>query len=145
MRAKTYLLTGILAFVASVTGSDLVARMMVAGSDPATALADHLEWAMLTPVGLIFLLLPFAGTTLICAAVSQRSRSAAALVLAIAMAVLACTYFDGFMTSHHAMLDGRWTAAALSIGLMPLFAGLPVLLSVALAAALIVTARPRHS
>ncbi len=145
MSPKTYLLTGILAFVASVTGSDIVARMVVAGSDPATALADHLEWAMLTPIGLIFLLLPFAGVTLICAAVSERSRSATAVLYAIAIAVLACTYFDGFMTSHQAMLDGRWTAAALSIGLMPLFAGLPVLLAVALTAALIATARPRRT
>ncbi|MEN3749629.1 hypothetical protein TPR58_20820 [Sphingomonas sp. HF-S3] len=145
MRAKTYLLAGILAFVASVTGSDLVARMTVTGSDPATALADHLEWAMLTPIGLLFLLLPFAGTALVCAAVSERNRTATAIIYAVAIAVLACTYFDGFMTSQHALLDGRWTAAALSIGLMPLFTGLPVLLGVGLAAALIVTSRPRHA
>lgn len=145
MRAKTYLLTALLAFIASVSGSDIVARMTVAGNDVATALVDHLDWAMLTPIGLLFLLLPFAGTALVCAAVRERNRTATAIIYTVALAVLACTYFDGFMTSQHALLDGRWTAAVLSIGLMPLFTGLPVLLGVGLAAALIVTARPRHS
>ena len=44
--------------MASVTGSDLIARMTIAGDPPATAIAGHLEWLSLTAVGMLLLLIP---------------------------------------------------------------------------------------
>ncbi len=93
MRAKTYLLTALLAFVASVSGSDIVARILVAGSDARTAVAGHLDWLANSPLAVALLAAPFAGTALICIALGTRSPRAAAIlhIVAIAAAVIAMT------------------------------------------------------
>jgi hypothetical protein len=35
-------------------------------------------------------------------------------------------YFEGYQGSQYAMLERKWTAAALAIGLLPFFIGIPV-------------------
>jgi hypothetical protein len=96
MRARTYLLTALLAFVASVSGSMILASILLAGSDPGTALADHLDWVLRMPLGVVFLFIPFAGTGLICAALSKRHRAAAIFVHAVAIMALAVLYSNAF-------------------------------------------------
>lgn len=141
MTTKAYLLIATGIFIAAVTGSDLVARMAIAGNPLGVAIAEHLHWASLTIVGIVFLFAPFVGVALICGAANKRAktRSAVALFL-VAMAVLAYFYFGGFQASQQAMLDRRWTAAALSIGLLPFFVGLPLLGVAAIMAAVLARA-----
>lgn len=103
------------------------------------AVREHLDWASLTMIGIIVLFFPFGIAALVCGAVNKRAntRSAAALFV-FAMAALAYFYFGGFQASQHAMLDQKWTAAALSIGLLPFFVGLPLLVIMGIGAGLII-------
>ena len=138
MTTKRYLLTANVVFLAAVTGSDLVARVTIAGNTFGDAIVEHLHWVSLTLVGVVFLFIPFGGAALICGAANKRTKTRSAVTLFIvAMAALAYFYFNGFQASQQAMLDKRWTAAALSIGLLPFFVGLPLLGIVGIVAAVI--------
>jgi len=138
VKIRAYLLIAAAIFIAVVTGSDLIARVTVAGNTLGEAVDEHLRWASLTIVGIILLFAPFGFAALICGAANKRAntRSAAALFF-VTLAALAYCYFGGFQASQHAMLDKRWTAATLAIGLLPFFVGLPLLVVVAIVAGLI--------
>jgi hypothetical protein len=138
MTTKAYMLIAIGGFITVVTGSDLIARMTIAGDTFGSALNEHLHWASLTIVGVFVLFIPFGGAALICGAVNKKARTRSAMALfLVAMAGLAYFYFNGFQASQQAVLNGRWTAAALSIGLLPFFVGLPLLGIVAIVAAIV--------
>lgn len=138
MKVRTYLLIAAAIFIAVVTGSDPIARVTIVGSTLEEAVEEHMRWASLTLGGIVFLFAPFGFSALICGAANRRAktRSAAALFF-IALATLTYFYFGGFQASQYAMLDKRWTAAALSIGLLPFFIGLPLVVGVAIGAAAI--------
>jgi hypothetical protein len=129
MTLKTYLAIAMVAFVAAVTGSDLVARMTVGDLPFREAFKEHLEWASLTLVGLLSLLAPFVCVAVICGKtnVKARTRSVGAIFVSSLLA-LGYFYFGAFQAAEQAMLDERWTAAAFSIGLLPFFVGLPLVL-----------------
>jgi hypothetical protein len=130
VRLRFYLLLAVGAFVAAVTGSDVVAKMVVSDLSIGEAFARHLEWVSLTIIGLILLFAPFAAAALICAKVNERSRTGtAATLFALSLLVLSYFYFGGFHSAEQAMVDKRWTAAALSIGLLPFFVGVPFVLA----------------
>jgi hypothetical protein len=140
VKLRFYLLLAIVAFVAAVTGSDIVAKMVVSDLSIAEAFDKHLEWASLTIIGIVLLFAPFAAAALICAKVNERSRTGvAATLFAVSLLVLSYFYFGGFHSAEQAMIDKRWTAAALSIGLLPFFVGVPIVL--ALGGAALVTRR----
>jgi hypothetical protein len=139
MTTRAYLLIATGVFITAVTGSDLIARMTIAGNPLGVALAEHLHWASLTVAGIAFLFVPFVGVAFICGSANRRTKTRSAVALfVVALAVLAYFYYGGFQASQHAMLDKKWTAAALSIGLLPFFIGLPLLGVVAIAAAVLV-------
>jgi len=146
MTTKAYLLIATVVFICAVTGSDLVARMTITGDSFGAALFAHLHWASLTVFGIAFLFAPFAGIALICSVANRRvkTRSAATLFF-VGMAVLAYFYFGGFQASQHAMLAKKWTAAALSIGLLPFFVGIPLLGIAAIVAAILAFVDRRQS
>lgn len=127
MSVKAYLLIAIAIFLVAVTGSDLIARMTIAGDTLGVAVGGYLHWASLTLVGIIFLFVPFPVVALICGVANKRAKTRSAVALfVLAMAALTYFYFGGFQASQQAMLDEKWTAAALSIGLLPFFIGLPI-------------------
>ncbi|HVR90250.1 MAG TPA: hypothetical protein VHG29_04030 [Novosphingobium sp.] len=138
MNIKAYLLIALVGFIAAVTGSDLFARMTIAGEGFGFAVAEHLRWASLTIVGLVLLFVPFGGVALICGGANKRAKTRSfAVVFFIAMAILGYFYFEGFQAAQHALLQNKWTAATLSVGLLPFFIGLPLLAVVAIAAAIV--------
>jgi hypothetical protein len=129
MRLRSYLLVAVVAFVITVTGSDMVARMVVSDLSLRQAFDQHLEWASLTILGILFLFAPYAAAALICAKVNEGSRTGtAATLFVLSLIALSYFYFGGFHASQQAMVDERWTAAALSIGLLPFFVGVPFVL-----------------
>jgi hypothetical protein len=131
MNKRTYLLASFLMFVAIVTGSDLYARITIAGEVFAHAISEHFRWASMTIVGLFFLFAPFAGVALICCRANRRGRTRSVLaIFCFAILCLGYFYFNGFQSAQHAMIMKRWTAAALSIGLLPFYTGIPLLLFV---------------
>ena len=133
---RAYLIIAFIAFVAAVTGSDLVARMSIGQLSLGEAVIEHREWASLTLIGLLLLFAPFMGVALICAKAQRKAqtRSVAGIFGAFLLGLMYC-YFNAFQAAEQSMLDERWTAAALSIGLLPFFVGLPAIL-LALGAAL---------
>lgn len=134
MKARFYLLIALAAFLVAVTGSDLFARMTIAGASLSGAVAGHLEWLSLTAIGAVWLFIPFGLVALICAVVDQQLRRGAAVsIFAVALAALTYFYFSGFQDAQLALVEQRWTAATLSVGLLPLFAAAPVLLFIIIA------------
>ena len=135
MKMRLYLLIAVVAFVVVVTGSNLSAHMTIANETFGKAFSQHLEWASDTNLGVAFLFAPFGGSALICgfANKSAKTRTIAAIFFA-SIAILGYFYFQGFQASEHAMLDKRWTAAALSIGSLPFFIGIPLLMALTIAA-----------
>lgn len=131
MNKKAHLLAAFLTFIAIVTGSDLYARMTIAGEDFGVAVSEHLRWASFTIVGLFFLFTPFAGVAIICSRANRRARTRSiGAIFSFAVLCLGYFYFDAFQAAQHAMIMERWTAAAMSIGLLPFFIGIPLLLIV---------------
>lgn len=146
MRLKTYLLVAVPAFVVAVTGSDLVARTRIAGEPFGLALSEHLRWASLTVAGLILLFLPFLATAIICGIAGRRAATPLVTSLFVCgMSALVFFYYSGFQASQQALLDKNWTAAALSVGLLPFFVGVPLLVLVAVAASVIVLVDRRRA
>jgi hypothetical protein len=129
MRLRSYLLLALAAFAMAVTGSDVVAKMDVSGMPLAEAFKQHVEWASLSILGVFFLFAPYAVAALVCAKVNEvaRTRTAATLFV-LSLSTLSYFYFGGFQAAEQAMVDERWTAAALSIGLLPFFIGVPLVL-----------------
>lgn len=137
MGLKVYLPLALVAFVAATIGADLVARTTIAGESVAFAIRDHLHWAGVQFVGTILLLAPFVAVAFVCARVAKKARSRSAfLIFALAMLTLLYFYFEGHQAAQQALKEEMWTAASLSIGLLPFFIGVPVLLAVIVAGTL---------
>lgn len=127
MKMKAYLLIALVTFIATVSGSDVFARMTIGGNTLARALSEHLRWASLTLIGLALLCFPFMASAVACGRANRRARTrTTATIFCLALAVLGYFYFDAFQAAEHAMLERRWTAASLSIGLLPFFIGIPL-------------------
>ena len=139
MTRRTYLLAALAVFVFAVTGSDIIARTTIAQLGFGEAAREHLQWLSMTVFGVALLFVPFGVAALICATANKRARTrGVATLFVLTMATLAYFYFEGFQASQYAMLDERWTAATLSIGLLPFFIGVPVLFGITLLAAVLV-------
>jgi len=134
MGFKVYAPVALLAFLVATTGADLFARTSIGGEPFAVALRDHLYWAAVQFVGTLLLLAPFAGVALIGTLVERRARQrSAVLIFAVGLLTLLYFYVQGYQAAEHAMLAKKWTAAALSIGLLPFFIGVPVVLTAGIA------------
>lgn len=131
MGLKVYLPLAVIIFLAATTGSDVVARTSITGEAFNVALRDHLYWAGVQLVGTILLSAPFFVIAFVCARIEKRARSrSAALIFGLAMVTLLYFYFGGYQGAQHAVLEQKWTAAALSVGLLPFFVGFPTILAV---------------
>jgi hypothetical protein len=137
MGLKVYLPVALIVFVAATTGADLVARTSIGGQPFSVALREHLYWAAVESVGTILLLAPFVAVAFVCRLMENRARTRSVLVIfAVAMLTLLYFYFQGYQAAERAALQKMWTAATFSIGLLPFFIGVPVVLAVMGAGAL---------
>jgi hypothetical protein len=137
VRPRTFLLIALLVFFVAVTGSDLFARITIGQRSLMGAVSEHIEWAGMTLIGLLLLLAPFLIVALICAITKKQARTRSAVtIFAAALITLLYFYFGAFQAAERAVLNAHWTAAALSIGLLPFFVGIPTVLLTAAAAVL---------
>jgi heme/copper-type cytochrome/quinol oxidase subunit 3 len=131
MGLKVYLPIAVLVFAAATAGADVIARISLAGQPFVAALREHFYWARVELVGTLLLLSPFVAVAGVCALVERRARPRSVVVIfALAMVALLCFYFQGYRAAERAELDHMWTAASLSVGLLPFAVGLPVVLAV---------------
>lgn len=146
MGLKVYLPLAVLMFLAATTGADLIARTSIAGQPLSAALREHLYYTGVQFVGTMLLLAPFVAVAVACTRAERKARGRSAfLIFAIAMVTLLYFYFQGHQDAQVALLDKKWTAAALSVGLLPFFIGAPVALAAWGAAALAAKFDPRMS
>jgi hypothetical protein len=143
---KIYLPTALAAFAASTTGADVLARMNVACQQFEAALQESLYYLGVGLVGTILLLAPFFTVAFICALAEKYGRTRSiSIIFAVATAALIYFYFQGNFGAQEALKEKHWTAAALSVGLLPFFIGVPVALVTAAAAALAAKLDSRRS
>jgi heme/copper-type cytochrome/quinol oxidase subunit 3 len=137
MGLRVYLPVAVAVFLAATTGADLIARTSIGGQPFTAALHEHLYYAAVQFVGTLLLLGPFIAVAFVCARIEKQARDrSVALIFAAAMLTLLYFYFQGYQASERAMLEKMWTAATLSIGLLPFFIEVPVVLTVMGAGAL---------
>jgi hypothetical protein len=130
MSLKLYLPVSVAAFLAATTRADVFASMSIGGQPFAAALEEDLYWAGVEFVGTMLLLAPSIAVAFVCALVERQARTRSVLLIfAVAMLTLLYFYFQGHQAAERAALQKMWTAATLSVGLLPFFIGLPVVLA----------------
>ena len=98
------------------------------------AITGHLHYAWNGPVFTLMLLAPYIAVGMISDSLSRRGRGRTAAVLfCICVLALLYFYFIQYHAYQQALIDEMWTAAALSMGLLPFFIGAPVVLAASLA------------
>jgi hypothetical protein len=106
-------------FVATVC-ADVLARVRVGAQDFSKAANEHFYYAFIQPVGTAMLLAPFLLLAWMSASLAKRRGHKHGLGLfALGAALLCLLYFSGYYGSQTYMERRLWTAAALSVGLLP--------------------------
>lgn len=137
MGLKVYLPLSVIVFLAATTGADVFASVSLARKSLAVALHENLYWAGVEFAGTMLLLAPFVAVAFLCALAEKWARTRSVLfIFAGAMLTLLYFYFEGYQASQRADLKHMWTAATLSVGLLPFFIGVPVVFAVMGAGAL---------
>jgi hypothetical protein len=126
-----------LSFLIATNGFDIAARAIVGHEPLASATGQSLYYAAIQPVGTLLLLAPFTAIGWLSIRVDRSINGvvAAAFFLGF-IAVLGWLYFRGYWAAQHALLQERWTAAALSVGLLG-FRSIPIVLGAALLAGIL--------
>jgi hypothetical protein len=118
----------VLLFLLATAGSDVVARTTVSGEVVGKAVAEHFYYALVQPIGTAMLLTPFALLGWMSASLAKRRGFDRGLVLfLIGALLLGVMFFSAYQDSQNYMSQKMWTAATLSIGLLP-FKSVPLLL-----------------
>jgi len=95
------------------------------------------------PLASVVIASPFIAAELLLVEVARYSnRIVAAVLFAFVLFALVSLYYAGYAASQEAMLRHKWTAAELSIGLLPMYS-LPIL-AVAVLAGEIIRRRYKH-
>ena len=115
------------AFAVAHVGSEVFVRLWIGRDGVGQAIGETLYYAATQPLGTAMLLVPFALLGWMAASLARKKALRSGMVLfAAGSAVLGLIYFWGHIVAQQAMQDRMWTAAALSVGLLP-FESVPVL------------------
>jgi hypothetical protein len=115
-----YLAVAVVLFVVATVGFGMHSRMVIGGESFDHALSGHMYYAREQLLGTMLLLLPFLVLGCIAAGCTiKRSVVYGATVFVVGATLLLVLYYKGYMDSEIAMKQRHWTAAALSVGLLP--------------------------
>jgi hypothetical protein len=118
----------VLLFLATTLGSDVVARTTVGGEALGHAISEHAYYALVQPIGTALLIAPFLLLGWMSASLAKRKGFNGGLgVFFLGAFMLGVMYFSGYQDSQNYTRQKMWTAATLSIGLLP-FKSVPLLL-----------------
>jgi hypothetical protein len=127
-----------LCFLIATTGFDIAARVAVGGDSPGAAVSQSLYYSGMQPIGMLLLFGPFAVGAWISLWVKRKANTAlACLLFAASMTTLGYFYFVGHWDAEHALQQKKWTASALSVGLLPFVGAMVVLASALVGGAMI--------
>jgi hypothetical protein len=111
---------GMLAGLCVVAIAATYAKVRVAGEPLLAAAQEAGRDLLLEPLGTVFLVAPFATLALLAPIFALRGSSSSRWwIVGGGAFALAAFYLNGFIGSEHALQQRKWTAAALSVGLMP--------------------------
>ena len=117
-----------LLFIAATLGSDVAAKISVGGVGLGEAITEHAHYAVTQPIGTVMLLAPFILLSWMSASLAKCKGFEKGLgVFILGAFLLMLMYFSGYQDSQAYMKQRMWTAATLSIGLLP-FKSVPLLL-----------------
>jgi hypothetical protein len=115
-----YLALAVVLFILATVGFGVHSRMVIGGESYDHALSRHMYYAKEQILGTMLLLLPFVILGCIAAWFSTARRVGHGIpIFIIGATLLLFLYYKGHMDSEIAMKNKHWTAAALSIGLVP--------------------------
>jgi uncharacterized membrane protein (GlpM family) len=115
-----YLIASSICFIAGGIGQQVLIHFLLGITLPRYTSGSSI-------IGTLFLYAPFAALALMAASVERKSsRIGGAVFFGFFVCVLGALYFHGFWYFEIAMMARKWTAASLSIGLLP-FQSVPVL------------------
>jgi hypothetical protein len=125
---STFLALGVGAFLVADVGFEVLARLWIGRNPLGQATSETLYSLATQPVGTLMLLAPFLLIAWMAASLARRRTFERGLLLfMVAAGALGVLYFVGHVEAEQALKSRRWTAAALSVGLLP-FESIPVLL-----------------
>jgi len=128
LHALAFIAAALILFFAVDLAADVLARTSVLGQSIDLAVREHLHYASIQLPGTAFLSLPYVGLAFIGLPVLRRRGAVVgALFLLCGVALLGGVYGFGYQQSALSMLARHWTAAALTMGMMPILS-VPVLL-----------------
>ena len=135
-----------MAFVLSTTVAEVVARVSVGGETVGEALSASFSSVGIPVLGLLFIAVPFAVLAWSGLHLALRNAFWWGLLLAVVgMTFLVFQYFQGFHNSQVALLQRKWTASSLAVGLIPFFYGAPAaLLAIAIRYVVVPKLKPRR-
>jgi hypothetical protein len=141
---STFLALAVGAFAIADIGFEILARLWIGRNTLGEATSETLYYLATQPIGTAMLLAPFLLLGWIAASLAKkRTFERGLLLFGTGVVALGALYFVGHIGAEQAMQNGKWTAAALSVGLLP-FQSIPVLL-VALVARLLLGRRQREN
>ena len=121
-RRITFLLfagLSLVAFVATDLGFDALARIRISGEQLPHAIVEPAYYMAVQPIGTLFMFSPFLVLAWICASLARASLRRGSWLLIAGFAVLAYMFYVGHINAQMALTQHKWTAAALSVGLIP--------------------------
>ena len=125
-------------------GFEVFARLWFGRNILLEAVGETLYYSLSQPFGTLLLLAPIALLGWMSASLSVKKTLKLGIILFVLCAMgLGLIYFWGHMGSQHAMQNHKWTASALSVGLIP-FKSIPIL-TVCLIARLILGRKPKNT
>jgi hypothetical protein len=131
LEQRTKLLFGglsILCFLVTTTGFDIAARVFVASQSFRAAARESVYYATVQPFGTMLLAAPYLAVGILSTGVVKRTGLIkASLFFVVVVAVLGALYFFGYWGAQQALVKRAWTAAALSVGLLP-FMSIPIII-----------------
>lgn len=124
---------GLLAFFVATNGCETLASMALAQKSFAIAAHESVRYTIAQPMGALLLALPFFVISGLSAELARAfSLQRGFLFFFAAFTCVAYLYCTAYWDAQHALLEGRWTASTLLIGLLP-FKSIPVLIVAGLA------------
>jgi hypothetical protein len=117
-------------FAVATLGSEVFARVTIAGETMDHAMREHFRFASLG--GAMYLFAPFALLGLICGVIAKLGRFARATQVFCAGAFLILgLYLGAYRDAQVYLKRNQWTASALSVGFVP-YSTIPVLVGCAI-------------
>jgi hypothetical protein len=126
----------LLFFLISTNGSEIVASVLLARKPLYLAVRESLHYTFLQPIGSLLLAIPFIIVVILATELARASTLLRGYLFDVFFCLwLIGLYFLNYWDAQNAVLESKWTASALTIGLLPL-KSIPVLVIAGLVVAL---------